>query len=155
MDSGTPYTATALISVNRFFTGCSMSTVIDSSGKTWTCPLLESEAINYGIDYSGTMVDTNGQTFVTMINSQAKAYCNSLGRGYYLPKIDELEALFAQFGNMYDYAEWPVDSYYWSSSIEQITPPSRHFNILLSDGYVNSDYDDYFFSLATCTRPML
>ncbi|MNG26766.1 hypothetical protein D3C84_1117950 [compost metagenome] len=48
--------------------------------------------------------------------AKATAYCANLGSGYRLADWWEYNALHDTYGNMYNYAGWPVAVRYWSST---------------------------------------
>ncbi|MFM5855318.1 Ig-like domain-containing protein [Aeromonas rivipollensis] len=130
--------------------GCSMDTLTDGAGKSWTCPLTQSQADADGIPYSGTSTD-NGITYALLEWPQASAYCTGLGDGYYLPSMEELQGLYSEFGDLETYAGWPTYIInYWSATMGQFE--GLHGAINLGTGISVSSSDDSNDQYATCVK---
>ncbi|WP_310596906.1 Ig-like domain-containing protein [Aeromonas aquatica] len=129
--------------------GCSMDTLTDGAGKTWTCPLTQSQADADGIPYAATRTE-NGIVYALLEWPQASAYCTGLGDGYYLPGRDELLGLYTEFGDLETYAGWPTYIYYWSATMAQYA--GSHHAIDLKNGHDGGTYDDHNDLYVTCTK---
>ncbi|WOQ14902.1 Ig-like domain-containing protein [Aeromonas media] len=142
-------TQLTVLPLPNFDLGCTSGVIIDSAGWTWTCPLLQSEADAYGIPYQSTTVE-NGHTYALMNWSGANSYCSGLGGGFRLASKEEYAALYSEFGDMAAYAGWPMQLFYWSSSIG--TSPGNHHAISLTANFSISYSDSYPYYVA-CVRP--
>ncbi|MFM4977555.1 MULTISPECIES: Ig-like domain-containing protein [Aeromonas] len=129
--------------------GCSMDTLTDGTGKTWTCPLTQSQADADGIPYAATRTE-NGIVYALLEWPQASAYCTGLGDGYYLPGRDELLGLYTEFGDLETHAGWPTYLYYWSATMAQYA--GSHHAIDLKNGHDGGTYDDHNDLYVTCVK---
>ncbi|MGY3885103.1 Ig-like domain-containing protein [Aeromonas aquatica] len=129
--------------------GCSMDTLTDGAGKTWTCPLTQSQADADGIPYAATRTE-NGIVYALLEWPQASAYCTGLGDGYYLPGRDELLGLYTEFGDLETHAGWPTYLYYWSATMAQYA--GSHHAIDLKNGHDGGTYDDHNDLYVTCVK---
>jgi uncharacterized protein YjdB len=114
--------------------GCTTDVVVGD--KTFTCPLLQSEAHKFGIPYTIHIDDGHG-VFVAMTLKQSQDYCSRFGPAYRLPLESELSELYAAYGNMQVYGNWPTSYAFATSSL---APGSLSLvsNVRLDSGQVTA-----------------
>ncbi|MBL0512322.1 Ig-like domain-containing protein [Aeromonas media] len=130
--------------------GCATDTLVDGAGKTWTCPLTQSQADADGIAY-GMTYSENGIVYALLNWPQADAYCTGLGGGYYLPSQNELQGLYDEFGSLENHAGWPGERAYWSSTMG--TYAGTHYRFYLGYGTSGGTaHDANSYDNVTCAK---
>lgn len=130
--------------------GCTTDGLIDGAGKTWTCPLTQSQADADGIAY-GMTYSENGIVYALLNWPQADAYCTGLGGGYYLPSQNELQGLYDEFGSLENHAGWPGERAYWSSTMG--TYAGTHYRFYLGYGTSGGTaHDANSYDNVTCAK---
>ncbi|MBV7598292.1 Ig-like domain-containing protein [Aeromonas sp. sia0103] len=142
------------------WTGC-VKGMINAGGLTFTCPMTKEEAEALGIRWYSTYTEPNAMgenvTYIllTIENQMASGYCASLGEGFYLPSIDEVESLYDTYGNMEVYADWPSSKLYWSSTLQNDSSTGIDSYKSTDIAYTGQTYTNYATTplLVTCARP--
>lgn len=140
----------------NFELGCNDGMVTVGT-KTFTCPLVESEAKKFGIRYNG-IEERDGFKYVLMTLALGGVYCTDLGGGYRLPEPDELDLLIRSEGNMYTVHGWPTEVLEASDSISHYLASAIIINNNITVTYLDGSANSFFelpsggISFITCVR---
>jgi uncharacterized protein YjdB len=142
--NGANFSATAELTV-RVPSGCDIG-ALTNPGLIFICPPTQREADDNGIVYELAWLE-RGVMFVLMNWEQADTYCNNLGNGYRLPTRQELKDLYFRYGPLHNYAGWPFNFTYWTST----GISSAHFDVNITNG-LSDEKADTFTVYVSCVR---
>jgi uncharacterized protein YjdB len=142
--NGANFSATAELTV-RVPSGCDVGS-LTNLGLIFICPPTQREADDNGIVYELAWLE-RGVMFVLMNWEQADTYCNNLGNGYRLPTRQELKDLYFRYGPLHNYAGWPFNFTYWTST----GISGAHFDVNITNG-LSDEKADTFTVYVSCVR---